>query len=108
MEPAPGVEEERRRRVAARYAEVTSTWGFNWLCVLTDAKRLSRALAVKSGGKHVDFDDLVHDSRLCHADPHNAPCSHCAIPARLVFVSFPCIGVYKPRSGYGCNCSAKC
>lgn len=60
----------RRERVAARYAEATSTWGFSWLCLLTDAKRLSRALAVQSGGKHNDFDDLVRSSS------HLDPCSH--------------------------------
>eukprot|EP00892_Ulva_mutabilis_P008969 jgi/Ulvmu1/6444/UM003_0074.1 len=58
-EPLLEQHEERRQRVAARYAEVTSTWGFSWLCLLTDAKRLSRALAAKSGGKHSEFDDLV-------------------------------------------------
>lgn len=47
--------------VTGRYTEVTSTWGFSWLCLLVDAKRLSRALAVKSNGKHQEFAEQVRE-----------------------------------------------
>lgn len=54
--PQPQV---RQQEVADRYTEVVATWGFSWLCLLGDAKRLSRALAVKAAGKHQEYAEQV-------------------------------------------------